>query len=98
MSSKLDELRQQVSDLFKNATEKEVIEKAAVVSNTIDAAQAEEKVLIDKNADLMKSYKDLVLHTSFKDAPASEDKPIPQAPSFEDMLSNYVAKSDEDKK
>lgn len=98
MSSKLDELRQQVSDLFKNATEKEIIEKAAVVSNTIDAAQAEEKALIDKNADLMKSYKDLVLHTSFKDAPAPENKPIPQAPSFEDMLSNYVAKNDEDKK
>lgn len=98
MSSKLDELRQQVSDLFKNATEKEVIEKAAVVSKTLDDAATEEKALLDKNADLLKSYKDLVLHTSFKDAPASEDKPIPQAPSFEDMLSNYVAKNDEDKK
>ena len=92
MSSKLDELRQQVSELFKNATEKEVIEKAAVVSNTIDAAQAEEKALIDKNADLMKSYKDLVLHTSFKDAPQAADNPAAAAPSFDDMLKDFVSK------
>lgn len=96
--TKLEELRQQVSELFKNATEKEVIEKAAVVSKSINDVEAEQKQLVDKNADLLKSYKDLVLHTSFKDEPAAENNPIPQAPSFEDLLAKFTTNSGEDNK
>ena len=89
---KLDELKQMVSDLFSSSAEKTVIEKAALVSNKIDEAQQEQKALVDKEAELMKSYKDLVLHTSFKEAPQAADNPAAAAPSFDDMLKDFVSK------
>lgn len=88
---KLDELRKMVSDLFANATEKEVIEKVAVVSNKIDEVQKEQEELINKNGDLLKSYKDLVLHTSFSEAPNAGDTPAASRNiSFDDMLTKFL--------
>ena len=89
---KLEELRQMVSDLFAEAEKKEVIEKAALVSNKIDEVEKEQNLLIDKNAELLKSYKDLVLHTSFKEAPSSGNNPAASGTvSFDDMLNQFIA-------
>ena len=89
---KLEELRQMVSDLFAEAEKKEVIEKAALVSNKIDEVEKEQNLLVDKNAELLKSYKDLVLHTAFKEAPSAGNNPAASGTvSFDDMLNQFIA-------
>ena len=88
---KLEELRQMVSDLFAEAEKKEVIEKAALVSNKIDEVEKEQNLLVDKDAELLKSYKDLVLHTSFKEAPSAGNNPAASGTvSFDDMLKQFI--------
>lgn len=64
--SKLDELREYVSKLFEAATDKAAIENAAVVSSKIDEIEAEQKASKDDYEKLLKDYKDVVLHSSFK--------------------------------
>lgn len=90
--SKLDELRQQVADMFKDATEKETIEKLAALNNSIDEVTQEQKSLMDKNAELIESYKTLVKHTSFKDDKKPGDTVTGvQSITFEEALDNFLA-------
>ena len=70
--TKLEQLRQTVAQLFENATEKDEIERLAKVNNSIDEVAAEQAELTEKNAELIKSYKELVKHTSFKEQPKKE--------------------------
>lgn len=69
--SYIDELRKRVNSLFENATEKEIIEQAAIVSNQIDKIEEEQKTSQENYNKLLKDYKDVVLHSSFK--PSQED-------------------------
>lgn len=69
--TKLEELRQLVATMFEGATDKEQIEQLATLNNSIDAVAKEETAMVEKNAELIKSYKDLVKHTSF----STGDKP-----------------------
>ena len=90
--TKLEQLRQTVATLFENATEKEEIEKLAQVNNSISEVEAEQKELTEKNAELIKSYKELVKHTSFKEQPKQvETQPTGQAPSLEEALAKFLA-------
>lgn len=90
---KLDELRKIVGDLFEKAEDKTVIEQAAIVSNKLDEVQKEQEELIMKNGELLKSYKDLVLHTSFKEAPPAGNNPAASGTvSFEEMLNKFINK------
>lgn len=64
--TKLDELRSYVTKLFENATDKTVIENAAVVSSKIDEIAAEQDAARKNYDDLLKDYKEVVIHSSFK--------------------------------
>lgn len=64
--SKLDDLRNYVADLFDKATEKDTIEKAAIVNNKIDEIVEEQKTSEENYNKLLKDYKDVILHSSFK--------------------------------
>lgn len=66
------ELRQLISQLFDAAADKETIQKAAVVSSKIDEIEAEQKASQENYNNLLKDYKDVVLHTSFKPLNASD--------------------------
>ena len=92
MESKLDKLKVIVDDMFKNATEKEVIEKSVELNNTIKEVEVENKQLLDRNAELLKSYKDLVQHTSFSEKPVMQNIPTASAPSFEEALAAFSKK------
>lgn len=94
---KLDELRKVVGQMFENATEKEQIEQSVKINNCIDEVEKEQKELIDKDAELIKSYKELVKHTSFKDAPKGvETQPSAKEPlSLEASLKDFLAKQKE---
>lgn len=64
--TKLEELRNFVAELFSTATDKTTIEKSAIVNQKIDEAAAEQTKLSEDYQSLLKDYKDVVLHTSFK--------------------------------
>lgn len=90
--SKLEELRNTIAKMFENAKEKEQIEQLARVNNSIAEVEQEQKQLIEKNAELIKSYKELVKHTSFKEQPQeTATQTIGDVPSLEDALKVFLA-------
>lgn len=94
--TKLEELRQLVADSFKEATEKQDIERLAKINNAIEEVSVEQEALVAKNADLIKSYKDLVQHTSFKeDKSVATDDIAPTVISFETALQEFMSKQGE---
>ena len=88
---KLNELKNIVADAFKDANTKESIETLATINNKIEEAEAEQTSLESKNAELIKSYKDLVQHTSFKNDSKVEPDPVgPTLLSVEDALAQFI--------
>lgn len=96
--SYLDELKKLVADDFEKADPsiktKEYIDNFAQINRLIDSAVAENKTLVDNNAELSKSYKELVLHgTTSTKAPSTANEPgLAEAPSFEESLKAFCAK------
>lgn len=96
--SKLEDLRNYVSNLFESATEKDIIEKAAVVSSKIDEIEADTKASQDDYNKLLKDYKEVVIHSSFK--PSSQHDTGADCPntffdenkSFEEALKSVLDK------
>lgn len=91
--SKLDDLRNYVSQLFEAATDKGVIEKAAVVSSKIDEIASEQKKQEEDYNSLLKDYKEVVIHSSFKPVNnADEGAGIPAATqrSFDDLFDEAI--------
>lgn len=68
--SKLQELRAFVKTQFEQAgtDNKETIDMLAKINNGLDDVEKEQDSIEAKNAELVKSYKDLVKHTSFADS------------------------------
>lgn len=72
--SKLQELREFVKTQFEQAdpSDKAKLDTLAKINNSLEDVEteikAEQDVLINKNAELMTSYKELIKHTSFKDS------------------------------
>lgn len=90
--TRLEELRQIVADAFKEADTKEGIETLATINNKIDEVTKEHEDVINKNSELIKSYKDLIQHTSFKDDKKPMDPVGGSMPSFENMLNEFINK------
>ena len=89
--SKLGELKDLVAKMFEGAKDKSSIENLALLNNTIGEVEKEQTELEDKNGELIKSYKDVIKHTSFKDDKPPED-PVNggSLPSFEDALNKFI--------
>lgn len=64
--SKTAELRNMISQLFEAATDKETISKVGAVSSKIDEIEAEQTASQESYQSLLKDYKDVVIHSSFK--------------------------------
>lgn len=78
--NKLEELRNLISNLFDQATEKSVIEKGAIAQQKITEIEEEKKQQEEEYNSLLKDYKDVVLHSSFK--PNMADKTGANAGDF----------------
>ncbi len=90
---KLDELKQLVAESFQAATEQQDIERLAKINNAIEEVSKEQDVLVAKNAELIKSYKDVIAHTSFQvDSSKVTDDVAPTPVSFEDALKSFMSK------
>ena len=88
--TKLDELRQIVKEQFDKAETKEQIDCFAAIKQKFDEVQREQEGIEQQNAELIKSYKDLVQHTSFKPEKEPIDTIDHQPASFEDALNNFL--------
>ena len=88
---KLDELKQLVAESFKAATEQQDIERLAKINNAIEDVSKEQDALVAKNAELIKSYKDLIQHTSIKPDSNVTDDVAPTPVSFEDALKSFMS-------
>lgn len=64
--SKLDELRNYVAKLFENATDADIIKSVGAVTSKIDEISAEHEQKDKEYNDLLKDYKDVVIHSVVK--------------------------------
>lgn len=64
--TKTEELRNHMAALFEKCTDKETISQLGVINNTIEQIEAETKAKDEEYTSLLKDYKDVVLHSSFK--------------------------------
>lgn len=85
----LEELKEAVKKAFDGATDKQLIDTFSNINSLVDGVEKEQKALESKDAELIKSYKDIIAHTSFK--PAQSD-PVPdqvqthEMPNVEDFF------------
>lgn len=77
--SKTDELRNFVSKLFEQATDKHIIEQVGAVTSKIDEIEQEQTAKQEEYNTLLKDYKDVVVHQSFKPNKAETGATIPNA-------------------
>lgn len=96
---KLDELRTFVAKLFEAATDKSVIEQAAVVASKIDEINVEQEHKQEEYNKLLSDYKDVVIHSSFKPKSFGETGadnpstgPFDASKAFEDALNSVLGK------
>lgn len=91
--TRLEQLRDTVAKAFEDATDKAKIDQGAKIIAEIELAQQEEKALLDKNAELAKSYREMVIYgqsDKAKEAPKSDEKP--PLPTFDQLLEKYSIK------
>lgn len=84
-------LKDSLKELFSKATDKETIEKSAVIAKQLDDLEADNTALAKSKGELLDDYKKLVLTASYKPA-ATENvsgSDTPQNKSFEDALSDF---------
>ena len=87
--NRLEQLKEAVKKAFEGATDKQLIDTFSNINSLVDGVQKEQEALESKDAELIKSYKDIIAHTSFK--PAQSD-PVPdqvqthEMPNVEDFF------------
>lgn len=85
----LEQLKEAVKKAFDGATDKQLIDTFSNINSLVEGVQKEQEALESKDAELIKSYKDIIAHTSFK--PAQSD-PVPdqvqthEMPNVEDFF------------
>ena len=89
--TRLEKLRESVAKMFENAQEKDQIDNGAKILAEIDLAREDEKKLTDKQTELAKSYRELLIYGQSekpKEEPNGEETPAPRA-SLDDILRQY---------
>lgn len=64
--SYLEDLKNSVKALFDAAEDKDTIAKITEINKNIEGVEADTKALKDENAELLKDYKEMIKHSSFK--------------------------------
>lgn len=92
MNSQIETLKTQINNLFEKVNDKETITELTQISDTIKLIEADVDKQSTELTDIMRDYKDLVKHTSFKvSAPVDEITPK-AAPSLEQIISQTLKK------
>ena len=92
--TKLEELKKMIGDQFEKAEAttktKDYIESFARMNNLIDEAKEENDKLLAANAELTKSYRELVMHPSNSAEPSKENIEV-TAPDFDTALNKFLS-------
>lgn len=91
MENYLDQLKQAVSEAFKDASDKSTIDKMVNINSLIANVEEENSQLAIKNKELAAAYKDAVIHPGIKKE-AEEEVTTIQTPvelNFNDFLDKY---------
>lgn len=87
----LEQLKQAVSDAFKDASDKDTVDKIVSINSLIASIDSENKQLCDKNRELIAAYKDAVLHPGVTKENEPEPTDIPAEPTLD--FSDFLAKA-----
>lgn len=96
--SYIEELKKAVSDAFKDASDKESIDKMVSINSLIASVESENERLCDKNRELAAAYKEAVIHPGIAKEAAPEPSDVPQeakAPDFGEFLAKAIAKGEQ---
>lgn len=90
---KLEELQKRVADWFNTCEDMQTITKLSELNNLATEAAQESQARVDElvaeNKELLKDYKELVVHTSFKDQHNKPTDNIGGVVSFEEALAQF---------
>lgn len=81
----LEQLRNLVAEMFNKAEHKEDIESLTAIKTVCDEVEQEHNKLEAENKELLKDYKELITHTSFKDDRHSDNR-ITEEVSIDEAL------------
>lgn len=87
-----NKLQDQIKVLIDKADNKELIDGLIELNNTANNLVTEHEELLAKHDELKASYKQAVMHTSFKEAPKSDPVQTKTVVDFDSFLNNYVKK------
>lgn len=92
MSQKLTDLKNMVAKMFENAESKEDVDNLAKFNSLASEVEEEVNNLEKSNKELLTSYKDVVMHSSYKPSkqPQATPEPKGKAPDFESALKDFM--------
>lgn len=92
MNSNIETLKTQINNFYEKINDKEQISELTQIRDTINLVEADVEKQSTELADILKDYKDMVRHTSFKiSAPVEEIGPKP-APSLDQIIAQVLKK------
>ncbi|MCQ2088149.1 MAG: hypothetical protein MJZ37_08840 [Bacilli bacterium] len=87
----LEQLKNLVADMFAKSENKAEIESLSAIKKACDDVEAEHNKLQAENKELLKDYKELVTHTSFKDQHNKPSNTIDgNVVSFDDAIAQAI--------
>lgn len=96
MGKALEKLRALVKESFKENDTSEGVKQLALFENGIKECEAEEEEILNKQKELVKDYKELLLNQG-NDKKIKEDVPSGVAPSFDEALAKFIEENKEKK-
>lgn len=91
--SKLQELQQMVSEMFKNASSKEDVDKLASINNKVNEVAIEQDSLVKERDALILDYKKAITGSLNNEPPAQVGNETPKEPPvLEDFLNAEINK------
>lgn len=90
--SYLEQLKQLVSSAFEKAESKEDIDRCSQIEQAIKGVESEQSALMERNKELIASYKEAILHPGVTDKAPDQDVTTvtPSKVTFEDFIASQL--------
>ena len=85
----LEQLKQAVADAFKDASDKETVDRMVSIQAAMDGVEQENAELAKKNHELLTAYKEAVAHPGISTVKADDATTVKAEPKLGDF-SDYV--------
>lgn len=91
----MEQLKQAVADAFKDATDKDTVDRMVSIQAAMEGLEQEQTDLAKKNHELLTAYKEAVAHPGVSNVKEQDVTTVPETPSmpsFEDFLQQAINK------